>query len=61
MNGTERVAECMLQQWPRREFARVSPRQNRRLYAHDGRLTSAEARAAFLSAAEEAQIFFFKE
>jgi len=61
VNSTERAAEYMLQEWPGEEGGNAFTAAKQALIdAQEGRLTPAEARAAFLAAAEEARIFFFK-
>jgi hypothetical protein len=52
----------MLQDWPGTKGVKAFEAAKQALIdAHEGILTPIEARAAFLAAAKEAQIFAFKE
>jgi hypothetical protein len=61
INSTERAAHYMLEEWPREESGEVFEAAKRaQLDALEGKGSVDYARSAFIAAAQEAGIFFFK-
>ncbi|WFU05705.1 DUF982 domain-containing protein (plasmid) [Rhizobium sp. CB3171] len=62
INSTEKAAEYMLEEWPGSQNGNSFLVAEQALIdAHEGKISTQEARRAFLAAAEEARIFFFNQ
>ncbi|MFS8113593.1 DUF982 domain-containing protein [Rhizobium jaguaris] len=61
INTTEKAVEYMLEEWPEKQNGNSFIAAKQALIdAHAGKISTEVARRAFLAAAEEAQIFFFR-